>query len=322
MRQGAPDAVQVVDRWQLLRNLGDGVRAIADRQHAAIRRAAKQVGEQESASVQPASAAEPDKPRAGATARRSQASLARRRVRYEDAARLRAAGASIARIAVQLGAERKTVRRWLRAGGPSLSRKPPRVSSLAPYLDHLERRWVEGCRNAALLWRELIPLGFSSRPGTVRRWAGRRRKAEPQFAAGFANTPVARGQPPSVREVARMLMADTITLPEAGQAFTSNILAQVPGLAEGIAVAKRLNLLLRHKSQESLAGVLDDAAGTLLADFAASMRRDLAAVQAALDLPWTTSPAEGQINRIKTIKRTMCGRAGFQLLRARVLHAA
>ena len=103
-----------------------------------------------------------------------------------------------------------------------------------------------------------------------------------------------------------MLMADTGTLPEAGRAFTSNILAQVPGLAEGIAVAKRLNLLLRHKSQESLVGVLDDAAGTLLTNFAASMRRDLAAVQAALDLPWTTSPAEGQINRIKTIKRTMC----------------
>jgi len=119
-----------------------------------------------------------------------------------------------------------------------------------------------------------------------------------------------------------MLMADTSTLPEAGQAFTSNLLAQVPGLAEGIAVAKRLNLLLRHESQESLVGVLDDAAGTLLANFGVSLRRDLAAVQAALDLPWTTSPAEGQINRIKTIKRTMYGRAGFQLLRARVLHAA
>lgn len=119
-----------------------------------------------------------------------------------------------------------------------------------------------------------------------------------------------------------MLMADTDMLSEAGRAFTSNLLAQAAGLAESIAVAKRLNLLLRHKSQESLVGVLDDAAGTLPANFAASMRRDLAAVQAAIDLPWTTSPAEGQINRIKTIKRAMYGRAGFQLLRARVLHAA
>ena len=322
VRQGAPDAVQVADRWHLLRNLGDAVRAVIDRHHAAVRCAAKQAGEQQSAPPQTAPAAAPDSPRPGAAARRSQASLARRRVRYEDAARLRAAGASLVRIAVQLGAERKTIRRWLRAGGRSLWRKPPRVGGLAPYLDRLERRWAEGCRNAALLWRELIPLGFSGRPGTVRRWAGRRRKAEPQPAAGLANTPLAHGQPPPGREVARMLMADTDTLPEAGRAFTSNLLAQVAGLTEGIEVAKRLNLLLRHKSQESLVGVLDDAAGTLLANFAASMRRDLAAVQAAIDLPWTTSPAEGQINRIKTIKRAMYGRAGFDFLRARVLQAA
>ena len=47
-----------------------------------------------------------------------------------------------------------------------------------------------------------------------------------------------------------------------------------------------------------------------------------AAVQAALELPWTTSPVEGQISRLKMLKRTMYGRAGFPLLRQRVLHAA
>ena len=119
-----------------------------------------------------------------------------------------------------------------------------------------------------------------------------------------------------------MLMADTAALPEAEQVFISRLLAQVPGLADGIAVAKRLNKLLRHESKEKLGGVLDAAVGTPLEEFAASLRRDLAAVQAALDLPWTTSPAEGQINRLKMLKRTMYGRAGFPLLRARVLHAA
>ncbi|MFK4048045.1 hypothetical protein ACI2KH_24255 [Roseomonas mucosa] len=52
-----------------------------------------------------------------------------------------------------------------------------------------------------------------------------------------------------------------------------------------------------------------------------ALRKDIAAVRAALDLTWTTSPVEGQINRLKTIKRTMYGRAGFDLLRARLLHA-
>ncbi len=154
----------------------------------------------------------------------------------------------------------------------------------------------------------------------MRSWAGQRRKADPLTAVGHASATI--GQPPSSRHLARLLMTDADTLPQAEQAFVSALLQQAPDLASGIAVAKRLNLLFRRKSQESLEAVLADAASTPLAEFAASMRRDLAAVQAALDLPWTTSPAEGQINRLKMLKRTMYGRAGFPLLRARVLHAA
>ena len=324
-RQGAPDAIQVADRWHLLRNLGDAVRAVVDHQHAAVRRAAKQVGEQMTASTAaiPATISDDAEPPTAA-ARRSQASHARRQARYEDAARLHAAGASISRIAVQLGADRKTVRGWLRAGRAPLWRKPPRAGVLAPYRDHLERRWTEGCRNAARLWRELVELGFPGRPGTVRKWAGRRRKSELRSTAGagVSGMHVVTGQPPSGRHVARMLMADADALPGTERAFVLALLAQAPGLADGIAVAKRMHLLLRKKSEETLAKVLDDAGGTLLAEFAASLRRDMAAVQAALDLPWTTSPAEGQISRLKMLKRTMYGRAGFDLLRARVLHAA
>jgi len=318
VRQGAPDAIQVADRWHLLRNLGDAVRAVVDRQHAVARHVAKQVGEQRPMPTVAAPA--PDSVKPTAAARRSQASYARRQARYEEAARLHAAGVSISRIAAQLGADRKTIRVWLQAGGASLWRKPPRVGVLAPWLGRLEQRWAEGCRNAALLWRELVRLGFAGRYGTVRSWAGQRRKADPLIVAGHASMMI--GQPPSSRHLARLLMTDADTLPEAEQAFVSALLPQAPDLASGIAVAKRLNLLFRRKSQESLEAMLADAASTPLAEFAASLRRDLAAVQAALDLPWTTSPAEGQINRLKMLKRTMYGRAGFPLLRARVLHAA
>ena len=73
---------------------------------------------------------------------------------------------------------------------------------------------------------------------------------------------------------------------------------------------------------ESLDEVLAAATGMLVARFAASLRRDFDAINAALVLPWTTSPVEGQISRIKMLKRTMYGREGFELLRARVLKAA
>ena len=316
VRQGAPDAVQVADRWHLLRNLGEAVRAVVDRHHAAIGRAAEQVSRR-LANAAAASQVEPDRPRPSAAARHSQASYARRHARYEDAARLRAAGVSISRIAAQLGAERTTIRHWLRIGGAPRWRKPPRASVLAPFHDRLERRWAEGCRNAALLWRELVQLGFPGRPGLVRAWAGQRRHGEPRAIAGQAGM-----QSLSARHVARLLMSDADALPNSQQAFVSGVSGQVPALAAAIAVAKRLNLLLRRKRQENLAGVLADADGTLLEPFADGIRRDLAAVQAALELPWTTSPAEGQINRLKMLKRTMYGRASFPLLRARVLHAA
>ena len=317
VRQGAPEAVQVADRWHLLRNLGDAVRTVVGRHHAASRSIAKQVNEQSTAVSAPAAIAKADALHPSAAARRSQASYARRHARYEDAARLHVAGASISHIAAQLGAERKTIRRWLRAGGAPRWRKPPRNGVLAPYQGHLERRWTEGCRNAARLWRELVQIGFKGRPGTVRTWAGRRRKHEPQAVAGKAAV-----QPLSGGHVAHTLTAEADALSQGEQAFVSHVLAQAPELAAAVAVAKRLNLLLRRKSQESLAAVLADADNTQLAPFADSIRRDLAAVQAALDLPWTTSPAEGQINRLKMLKRTMYGRAGFPLLRARVLNAA
>lgn len=93
-------------------------------------------------------------------------------------------------------------------------------------------------------------------------------------------------------------------------------------MAAAITVAKKLNALLRRKTSESLAQILNAAVATPLKDFALGLRRDFTAIQSALDLPWTTSPVEGQINRLKMLKRTMYGRAGFQLLSARVLHAA
>jgi transposase len=104
--------------------------------------------------------------------------------------------------------------------------------------------------------------------------------------------------------------------------FVTKLFADEPDLGAAVTWAKQLTRLLRQKATESLDDVLTAGAGTLLCKFAASLRRDYDAINAALWLPWTTSPVEGQVSRIKMIKRTMYGRAGFELLRARVLHAA
>lgn len=319
IRQGAPEAVQVSDRWHLLRNLGDAVRTIVERHHTDLRRAAKQMDEPSPAPATEQAPLEPAIQKVTTAERRRQEAYARRQDRYQEAAGLRAAGASISTIAASLGAERRTVRGWLRAGKAPLWRKPPQRSILSQHEPYLNGRWVEGCRNAALLWRELVGLGFSGRPVIVRQWATDRRRAEPQSPARTASVP---GTLPATCQLARLLMTHGDALPKTYRDFVAHLLNEVPPVAAAITVAKQLNALLRRKTSESLTQILDVAVTTPLKDFALGLRRDITAIQAALDLPWTTSPVEGQINRLKMLKRTMYGRAGFQLLRARVLHAA
>jgi transposase len=64
---------------------------------------------------------------------------------------------------------------------------------------------------------------------------------------------------------------------------------------------------------------LHQAEASALASFAAGLRRDEDALRAALTEPWSNGQVEGQVNRLKVIKREMYGRAGFELLRCRVL---
>ena len=320
IRQGAPQAVQVADRWHLLRNFGDAEHAVVHRQHARIRRISRQRAEDQALLAAAQSAATPKPVRVTAAEQRRAASYVRRQARYEEAARLKAAGLPLKRIAAVTGAERKTIRRWLRAGAAPSWRHPRRVGILAPHHTYLDRRWNEGCHSAAQLWRERVTGGFAGRPGIVRHWTGQRRKGAPQTT----NVPGAHDvadYTPSARQITRLLVSDDAPS-EAQQSLVSRWLAELPGLADCVAAAKRLKAVLRRNSKETLEAVLTAAAGTALKDFVANLRRDLSAVQAALDLPWTTSPAEGQISRLKLLKRSMYGRAGFTLLRARVLHAA
>ena len=316
IRQGAPDAIQVSDRWHLLRNLGDAVRAVVDRHHDAIQRAAKQLNEFCAEPGTRTVTLSPITPKMTTTQRRSQHAYGRRRSRYEEAARLRGAWASISAITATLGAERKTIRRWLRAGGAPLWSRPPRISILKPYQAQLERRWAEGCHNASLLWRELAELDFAGRPGVVLQWAKARREKTPRVRRCEVISV------PSGCSLARLVMADPEVLPKAERSLALHLLDQVPPLADAITMAKRLNALLRRKASGSLSAVLDAAARTPLKKYAATLRRDIGATKAALDQPWTTSPVEERVNRPKMLKRTMHGRAGFHLLRARVFYTA
>ncbi len=117
-------------------------------------------------------------------------------------------------------------------------------------------------------------------------------------------------------------MADPERLEGTEQHFVAALLARSPALAGLISLARRFSTIVRRQQAELLDDRLAAAKGPALSGFADALGRDLDAVRAALTLPWSTGPVEGQISRLKTLKRAMCGRAGFELLRRRVLRAA
>jgi len=93
-------------------------------------------------------------------------------------------------------------------------------------------------------------------------------------------------------------------------------------IAAATSLAQRFQALLRQRDVAALEGWLEDASQSGIGPFkhfAASLRRDAAAVRAALELPWSNGQLEAQVNRLKGIKRVGYGRAKFDLLRRRVL---
>ncbi len=242
-----------------------------------------------------------------------------RHARYAEARRLADANATVSAIARSCALNRKTVRTWLRDGGPGTWARPSGGGGiLAPYLEH---RWAKGQRNATALWLEIGGRGFAGRRSTIRAWATSRRRT-PLDTLDAGPSKADTWKPPSIRGVARLLQADRKDLAEADRVFVDTLLADILALSDVHNLAHGFAALVRKQG----IGTLDDwmvaTAGTLLEGFAPGFRKDLAAVRAALETPWSTGPVEGRINRLKTVKRTMHGRAGFELLRSRTLHAA
>jgi transposase len=187
---------------------------------------------------------------------------------------------------------------------------------LEPYRATLEQRWAEGCRNGAQLWRELRDAGFRGGLRVVTEWATRQRIGGHPGRTGSCFAV------PSLRRVARILTADPSALQAEEQWFLKRLLATSAPLALARDLALKFAAIVRERKADDLDRWLADAAESEMRSFADGLKQDQAAVRAALELPWSNGQTEGQITRLKLIKRQMFGRAKHDLLRARVLQAA
>jgi transposase len=304
-RAGAPDAIQVADRWHLWSNLGDAVEAVVIAHRADL------------VEPEPVEATEAPTPVQLPLPSIETGLATRTRERYTAVQDLLRQGISRTGIARQLQLDAHTVRRFANATcvDELLVNTGRRDSIIDAYRPYLHRRWNEGCTDAAVLHNEIRQQGFTGSDQTVRRYL---RPFRTTIAA-----PPARPATPKTRHVARWIMTDPANLAADDQTRLAAISQRSPAIQALIDHVRDFAAMMRK-----LTGARDlpqwiVRAGSSgldgLRSFATNIQRDLAAVTAGLSLPYSSGPVEGHVNRIKTIKRQMYGRANFDLLRRRIL---
>jgi transposase len=346
--QGAPDAIQVADRFHLMQNLRSAIEEIL-KQMVEVRQVAAEALAEQATQLQLSIAAAtsgddasaniplllPDLQRVRDPYRKrvQEQRRAQRLARYEQVLALHQAGALQQEIAERMQITRATVSRYLKATGfPERAPYPRLESKLDPYTAYLSERWAAGETNGRQLWQELQNQGFTGSLMSVMRWAARQQLLSPPDPSSRRgrNQQARQAQleqavaPLRTRRVAWWLLRRPDTLSAERRAVLARMEQASPAFGQLYRLTIQFTEMLRKRQVEQLRPWLSAAQASDLKELkslAEGMGRDYAAIEAALRLPYSTGPVEGNINRLKLIKRSGYGRAGFDLLRLRVLTA-
>jgi len=292
-----PRAVQVADRWHLMENASH---AFLDAVRKSMRQIRRVIG---AATIDPALLTSAEKLQYEGYLRREEINTV-----ILDLAKQ---GVAIKQIVRRTGHSRKLVRNVLRGQRTDVFRV--RQSSLEAHLPWLDEQWAAGQRNGAELWRQLKNLGFRGSLRVVGEWASRRRRAD--------NMENALGHAPAARTIARLMTIGRDTLTKAETVTVAAIETGVPLLVEAREVIAAFQGMIRRKCIEELEPWLERTRHTLVASFANGVLKDKAAVGAAIVSTWSNGQTEGQITKLKLVKRQMYGRGKLDLLEARVVGA-
>lgn len=324
-KQGAPEAIQVADRFHLSANAGAAMDEVlrSRRRHVeyvVVAEPAGNGGPMPTTPVPP-----PSQTQQELTVRRT-----RRSARWDEVRARRAAGYSIQRIAREMGMHRRTVRRYLATPEVPRNRPPdqPRPRGLSsptlqPFVLYLEGRWQAGCTNVAQLKREVDAQGYHGSYSLLMQALSTWRDPRPPPDPASRRR---RGRPRVKRVNVRWLCLRPPEQLEPHECIAlHDILNDDERLAAGYELLQRFRRLINRHSVRDLIQWLADAAESGLRPFASlahGIQADYAAVVNGLTLPWSTGPVEGTVTRVKLLKRQGYGRASTRLLRRRVISAA
>ena len=346
-RTGAPDALQVPDRWHLLKNVGEVLERVLHQHRRAIDDAVS-LDEPEcakAATAEPvlvaadaaADAADPTVLLVGpatsspSAVETSSAEVAvegprtAREVVFDQVHALHATGLSIRAVTKRLGLSRITVRKYLRAEQfPERTGRRGPSPSLSRWEGHLRSRWAEGCTNARVLWEELQAQGFRGSKRALREYVSgwRTTSTAAKDTASPARPQLLR---PSSQQVRWWLTLPEKELEPEQRTFVTRLVETCPAVREGQRLTRSFMSLFETRDPAQLVPWLEDAEASAMAsfrDFAIGLRRDFEAVHAALTSSWSNGQTEGQVTKVKLLKRQGYGRASLHLLRQRLLCSA
>ena len=324
--EGAPQAMQVADRFHLMQNLRQALVRMLDRRYAQRVQAMRDAVTSCSPPTKTPDVETPNRSRTNRLPRRPTTCDVRRKrrlERYEKVIALHRKGMSHREIARCLSIHRETVKRYIQAGEFPERATRKYASKTDRFSDQLEKRWKEGCHNAAQLTRELQDMGFTGSYCSVRRRVAHWDRSSTGTSTGASSKPIG-ARIPSARRLATLLLKKASELNDQERAFVDALFERCPDMRKATELACDFAAMIRRDRAETLDSWLqrawDSAVPREFRTFATGLKSDYDAVEAGLTTPWSNGQLEGQVNRLKLIKRQMYGRANFDLLRQRVLY--
>lgn len=317
---GAPEAEQVADRWHLLKNIVDLLKEFLNQHYPDFHKARQVIIERQSKTAETIKMPTDRRVRAKERTRQKRLEL------YQSIQTLIKDGCTQNEIVRQLGISKQYARRLIQAETfPERSPFPPRKTSIDKYADYLHRRWTEGCQNATQLWRELKEQDFPGALGAVTRYVRLRMREPTEIKRHWmhrARLPAIKMTLPSARRAAWLFLKNEEELTDEERLFVGEMLQSSAEIKQAVALTRKFQELVKKRKIELLEEWLSEAEklGTKWKNFAKGLRQDFKAVTAALTSEWSNGQTEGEVNRLKFLKRQTYGRAKFDLLRARVLY--
>lgn len=314
-RRGAPQAIQVADRFHLLLNLTTALQKLFERKQDRLqslaaeeqaRRLTAPMLEAAAVPVPPSPITEP----LTATEAQRQGRRARRQRRYDEVIALHQQGTRQVAIAALVGLDRNTVRRYITAPSFPEIVRPGKQSKLAPYKALLQERWTAGQRTIKQLVAELRERGYRHGETIVYDYLRGVRERPAWLEASAAikkmSAHVTSQLSLSAREAAWLFVRDPQKLRLAQVVKLDHLRRADQGMETVYQLAQDFRVMVTRRQEPILDRWLKEARGSGIAELqslAAGIVRDFDAVRAALTLPYSNGQTEGQVNKLKSLKR-------------------